>query len=189
VRRLGGAVALHLALARPERIASLTLYEPSAFNLLKTFGARGEEALREFRTVVERMRESFSSGAWRDAAACFVEYWSGRGAWEQMRPELQDGLVGYLPKAQLDFHALTQDATSPTMWRKLTFPVRLLRGEHAPFPTRLIAEELAIRLPNADLLTVGGAGHMGPLTHPEIVAHWIAAHIRVSGTDEKARAA
>src|SRR5690242_8615136 len=31
----GGGVALHVALARPERMASLTLYEPSAFYLLK----------------------------------------------------------------------------------------------------------------------------------------------------------
>src|SRR5436190_15134911 len=31
----GGGVAMHIALARSERIASLTLYEPSAFYLLK----------------------------------------------------------------------------------------------------------------------------------------------------------
>src|SRR5262245_12500855 len=30
----GGGVALHVALARPEKLASLTLYEPSAFHLL-----------------------------------------------------------------------------------------------------------------------------------------------------------
>ena len=30
----GGGVALHVALARPERIASVTLYEPCAFQLL-----------------------------------------------------------------------------------------------------------------------------------------------------------
>lgn len=36
----GGGVALRAAVERPERIASLTLYEPSVFHLLKVMGAR-----------------------------------------------------------------------------------------------------------------------------------------------------
>ena len=36
----GGGVALHVALARPERIASLALYEPSAFHLLRQMGGK-----------------------------------------------------------------------------------------------------------------------------------------------------
>src|ERR1041384_8297737 len=46
----GGGVALHVALARPEHIASLTLYEPSAFQLLKAFGDREIAALCETKT-------------------------------------------------------------------------------------------------------------------------------------------
>ena len=36
----GGGVALRAAVERPDRIASLTLYEPSAFHLLRAMGAR-----------------------------------------------------------------------------------------------------------------------------------------------------
>ena len=43
----GGGVALHVVLARPARIASLALYEPSAFHLLKIMGARGAAAFGE----------------------------------------------------------------------------------------------------------------------------------------------
>jgi pimeloyl-ACP methyl ester carboxylesterase len=178
-----------VAAMRPGRIASLGLYEPSAFHLLKLFGREGRAALHEIEQVANTIRQGLVSGAYRQAASAFVDYWNGRGAWDQLGPELQHELVGYLPKAQLDFHALTQEAVSPTAWRRLAFPVRLLRGEHAPFPTRLIAEELAVRLPDADLLIVGGAGHMGPLTHAEVVARWIAAHIHVSGTEEEAERA
>ena len=46
----GGAVALHVALARPERIASLTLYEPSAFHLLRQLG-HAAAALAEIRAL------------------------------------------------------------------------------------------------------------------------------------------
>lgn len=185
----GGALALHIASRNPTRIASLTLYEPCAFHLLEAFGARGAKARHEIDLMSAVMRSHAASGAWRKAAACFVDYWNGTGAWERMRPELQAEMVNYLPKAQLDFHALTREPGLPSDYAGLAFPVRVLRGEHAPFPTRLIAEELAMRLPNADLVTLGGAGHMGPVTHPDIVAHAIAAHIQLSTIRSEARAA
>jgi len=37
----GGVLALHVALARLDRIASMALYKPSAFQLLKQMGAPG----------------------------------------------------------------------------------------------------------------------------------------------------
>ena len=43
----GGGVALQPAFARRGRVASLTLYEPSAFHLLKTMGDRGAAAFAE----------------------------------------------------------------------------------------------------------------------------------------------
>jgi pimeloyl-ACP methyl ester carboxylesterase len=40
-----------------------------------------------------------------------------------------------------------------------------MRGERAPTPTRLVAERLIGLLPNARLVVISGAGHMGPFTH------------------------
>jgi pimeloyl-ACP methyl ester carboxylesterase len=56
-------------------------------------------------------------------------------------------------------------------------PVLVMRGEHAPPPTRKIAEMLPSMLPLARVAVVDGAGHMGPLTHGSVVSEWIAAHI------------
>lgn len=184
----GGAVALHVARRRAGRIASLALYEPSSFHLLGAFGIAGCRARAEIEAVSSSMRVDYARGAWRAAAATFVNYWNGQGAWDRMRPELQAQMVRYLPKAQLDFHALTHERTGSDVAR-LTFPVRLLRGEYAPFPTRLIAEQLALRLPDADLVTIEGAGHMGPLTHAEPVAKAMAAHIDLSTMTAIERAA
>ena len=63
----------------------------------------------------------------------------------------------------------------------LKFPVLVLRGEHAPAPTRVIAEGLSEQLRDSRLTVVGGAGHMGPLTHAAEVSALIAAHIRAVG--------
>ena len=185
----GGALALHIAARRPGRVASLALYEPSAFHLLKRFGNSGRHAMDDIEGLAEKMRSHWARGTWREAAAIFVNYWNGQDSWERMRPELQVEMIRYLPKAQLDFHALTNEPVASDIFRRLTFPVRLLRGEFAPLPTALITEEIAARLPDADLITVQGAGHMGPLTHPEQVAKAIVAHIRLSVMIKEARAA
>jgi pimeloyl-ACP methyl ester carboxylesterase len=52
-----------------------------------------------------------------------------------------------------------------------------MRGEHAPVPTRLIAETLPDLMPAAKLIVVPDAGHMGPLTHAPAVNEAIARHI------------
>ena len=117
------------------------------------------------------------SGDYRGAAISFVDYWSGRGAWTALRASVQAALTRWMPKAPLDFRALIDEPTPARTYRHLPFPVLIMRGEHAPAPTRLIAETLLTLLPAARLAVVAGAGHMGPLTHAREVNAAIAQHI------------
>jgi pimeloyl-ACP methyl ester carboxylesterase len=172
----GGAVALHAALARPDRIASLTLYEPSAFHLLKQF-AGGATAFAEISALARSTGEDVISGDYRGAAARFVDYWSGPGAWDALRPSHQAALARWMPKAPLDFAALIQEPTPASAYADLHFPVLVLRGEHAPAPTRVIAQRLATLCPAVRLAIVAGAGHMGPLTHAVAVHALMVKHI------------
>ena len=61
----GGGVALRAAVERPNRIASLTLYEPSAFHLLKAMGARGAAALAEIQAIATQVGEAVINGDYR----------------------------------------------------------------------------------------------------------------------------
>jgi pimeloyl-ACP methyl ester carboxylesterase len=167
----GGGVALHVALERSDRIASLTLYEPSAFHLLKQLGDQGATALAEIMGIAGKTGNGVASGDIRAAAAAFVDYWSGQDA------ALQDALIRWTPKAPLDFAALIEEPTPASGYMHLRFPVLIIRGEHAPAPTRLIAEKLPLLLPDTVQEVVAGAGHMGPLTHAAEVNALIVRHV------------
>jgi pimeloyl-ACP methyl ester carboxylesterase len=176
----GGGVALHVALARPHRIASLSLYEPSAFHLLRAKGDAGAEAFAEIQALTATTGRGVITGDYSGAAAAFIDYWSGAGAWASLRPTVQVALTRWMPKAPLDFRALIEERAPMNAYTALDFPVLVMRGEHAPRPTRQIAEMLVGLLPEAQLSVIAGAGHMGPLTHAATVSEEIAAHIRAT---------
>jgi len=173
----GGGVALEVALARPDRIASMALYEPSAFHLLRQLGGAAIEGHAEIVAVAQRVSEAVAVGNCRGGVAAFVDYWNGPGAWAAIRPAAQQALVRWAPKAPLDFHALIENATPASAYRTLAAPVLILRGEHAPRPTRFVAEGLSSLLPMGRLIVVDGAGHMGPFTHAAEVSQLIVRHI------------
>jgi pimeloyl-ACP methyl ester carboxylesterase len=173
----GGGVALHVALARLDRIASLSLYEPSAFHLLKAMGERGNPAFAQIADITRLTGQCVNAGDYAGAAAAFVDYWSGEGAWAALRPTVQAALIRWAPKAPLDFRALLEEPTSLATYGRLHMPVLVMRGEHAPLPTHTIAEMLSSVLPQARLAVISGAGHMGPLTHGPAVSKLIAGHI------------
>jgi pimeloyl-ACP methyl ester carboxylesterase len=173
----GGGVALRAALERPHGVASITLYEPSAFHLLKGMGSRGAREFAEILAIAARTAEGVVAGDWRGAARSFVDYWGGQGAWTALRPSVQAMLTRWVPKAPLDFRALIHEPTPASAYAKLRIPTLVMRGEHAPAPTRLIAETLPSLMPDAKLIVVPEAGHMGPLTHAQTVNAAIAQHI------------
>ncbi len=179
----GGAVALSAALQRVERIASLTLYEPSAFHILRQIRPGGRAAQAEIAALADVAARGVASGDVAGAAATFVDYWNGTGSWAAMKPEARASLETWFPKAPLDFQAALGEDTPLTAYRRLRCPVLVLRGERARTPSRRIAETLAELVPRGRLVLVPGAGHMGPITHAAAVNALILSHLsRVAST-------
>src|SRR5262249_6563453 len=134
-------------------------------------------AYAEIAGVADRVRHGVVTGDYRGAVTAFIDYWNGPGAWEAMRPAAQNALIHWVPKGPLEFQAVMEDATPASAYGALNFPVLMLRGEHAPIPTRLIAEGLVDLLPMSQLIVVDGAGHMGLQTHTPDVSALIMRHI------------
>ncbi|MRX09458.1 alpha/beta fold hydrolase [Pseudoduganella sp. FT25W] len=157
----GGACALHMARRMPQRVLSLTLFEPVAFHLL----AEQHPAKAEIVGVVGRIRACASD---RDATRIFIDYWNRDGAFDAAPEAAQSKMVAQIAKVKLDFQALLGEAATLDDLSMLTMPSLVMAGERSPASTRLLVEQLGVSLPNATALQTRTA-HMGPITHPDIV--------------------
>nr|WP_315255490.1 alpha/beta hydrolase [uncultured Duganella sp.] len=157
----GGACALHLARRMPQRVLSLTLFEPVAFHLLP----EAHPAKAEIVGVVASIRASASE---RDATRTFIDYWNRVGAFDSVPEIAQNKMVAQIAKVKLDFQALLGEPATLDDLSMLTMPTLVMAGERSPASTRLLVEQLGESLPNACALKLRTA-HMGPITHGDIV--------------------
>src|SRR5205814_2736058 len=79
----GAALALIAALANPERVAALALYEPTLFALLDAERPAPNDA-NGIRSVVFSASTALDAGKPDVAAERFIDYWMGPGSWIQM---------------------------------------------------------------------------------------------------------
>src|SRR5262252_8139540 len=75
----GAAVALQLALWRPNRLHSLVLYAPVAIHLLNP----DHPGRRQLEAVRDELQRHADRGEAEQGAERFIDYWSGRGAFAQ----------------------------------------------------------------------------------------------------------
>jgi pimeloyl-ACP methyl ester carboxylesterase len=173
----GGLVCLMLARRDPARVRSLALYDPVAWGVLD--GDDDDAALGESaRARVLMNAHVGGSAAWFEQ---FVDYWSGEGAWRGLSDSARAGFLAVGRKVFLEVVSLLADRTTASAYAKITAPTLLLTGEHTPAAAHRVAAILVEALPNATLHKVVGAGHMGPVTHGDVVNDLIAKHIVGSG--------
>ena len=159
----GSVVALHAA--RRVGCASLTLFEPVCFDILRQVqDPVGVEQLTRLEAV---------PGFWDPATAGspewmrgFTEYWNGDGAWQTMSKRRQRQTAGLGPKVFAEVCASWRDETPLAEWAALK--PRVAIGEHTTVAARRVAEVLT-EASGQVLHRVPEAGHMFPLTHPDAV--------------------
>ena len=181
----GGAVALRVALHRPERIATMTLVEPVAFNLLRDSGTDAPALLEEVDRVASTIAEGARTGDTHGAMAAFVDYWSGPGAWSRARFEIRAALARHVYKVTQNFHAVLSDPTPLVAYRWLRIPTLLVSGENSPAPVHRIADLLSATLLDARQAVLQDAGHMLPLSHANTLGALIRGHFANSESGVK----
>ena len=162
----GGAVALLAALQQPPR--ALVLYEPTLFSLLDEASPAPNEADGIRHTVADAAAH-LARGDRSAAAGRFIDFWMGDGSWartpDNRRAPIEDAIVN----VQGWGTALFTQPTPLSDFGALDVPVLLMVGSESPASSRGVARLLAATLPRVQRLKLPGLGHMGPVTHPEVV--------------------
>jgi len=160
----GGAVAMHLAAARPSLVRSLAVYEPVLFRLLADHEPLGAAASEAF-NLAGTMRVLVADGQAAAAAERFVDYWSGASAWSRMGPDTQGAVASRMAVVVQHFDTLYSEPLPAARLAGLTMPVLCLSGGSSTAAALRIAALLRALLPGAQHEMLAGLGHMGPITH------------------------
>ena len=166
----GGAVAMHAAAHQLRgRVERLVLMEPSLFYLLEQNGQRA--AFREISSLAEFTIHSMASGAAEDAAKRFMDYWCGPFTWAGMRDHKKAALLNLMPVLAHEWDAILPNGITAAEWAALLPRHTLLMlSTRAQGPSRGIVQALWRHAgQHWDLTNIPQAGHMAPLTHPQIV--------------------
>src|SRR5262245_23693769 len=172
-RSYGANVALMAALEHPERVHSLILYEPTLFSLLEAESPAPNDA-DGIRDVLAAAGAALDAGDPALAAKHFVDYWSGAGTWDRMPEPRQGQVAASIANLRGWANACLTEPTPLSAFSWIGAPVLYMVGKNSPASSRGVARLLKAALPRVEFIEFEGMGHMGPVTHPEIVNQVIA---------------
>ena len=167
----GAMTALRLAARFPERIRTLTLFEPVFFAVAR---ADAPETLAAHDNDTAHFREAADAGDMETAARAFNEMWSsGPSGWDALSERARQAMVRGIRVVPTTYALLYDDTDgilAPGVLDRVSMPVQLIRGAltHAAISSTLAG--LQTRLPDAALDVIPDAGHMAPISHPAEVA-------------------
>jgi pimeloyl-ACP methyl ester carboxylesterase len=164
----GGAVAMKAAAHLSGRVGKLVLLETNPFNLLAQQGRT--DAFAEAMALRDWIKRCGDRGEWAFAAERFADYWGGAGTWRGMKPERRAAFAQALRPNYFEWDAVMNDRTTAAQWAALLPPDTLLIADPASaLPVREITAILRGACPAWTCREVPGAGHMAPLTRPDLI--------------------
>ncbi len=175
----GAALSLHIARKRPDLVRSLCLYEPTLFCLLNNDSELDQSLYQEIKALTLDIGSKMKEGRAESAAQVFTDFWSGPGTWQALNADRRAALVNWAPKAPLDFEALLNEPTSDRFFVS-DKPVKLMVGDSTHRHTARIAALLAAQNNSIDVVTLDGAGHLGPFTHRDPFENEVLSHIQMA---------
>jgi pimeloyl-ACP methyl ester carboxylesterase len=163
----GGAVALKAAAILGSRVASLVMFEPMLAYLLAQNDRH--DAYREARELADHVTACASTGNWDVAAARFADYWLGDGAWAGMPEKRRGAFAASLRPSVHEFAAMLSETSTAPQYAALPSKTLVMHTTEARDTIREIVSILEEACPHWSFRQFTGAGHMAPLTDPDLV--------------------
>ena len=160
----GAAVALKLAAMLPHHVKSVTVYEPVMFRWLVEASA---DEVADVLALVDELRRRLAFGSLHDAARAFVDFWSGEGAFDAASESRRDAIALRMRTVTSHFHALLMEPLGLHHVARLCIPIMVVTGGRTVRAMRRLEQVTMQAWPHARHRVIGGAGHMGPITHAE----------------------
>ncbi|MEM7239679.1 MAG: alpha/beta hydrolase, partial [Pseudomonadota bacterium] len=125
----GGAVAIKIALMRPDLVRSLTVYEPAVFGLVRDSSNEADRrCFRRFQAVGSRLTAAVATGAPDVGMQHFIDFWNGAGAWAELAPDQKAGFSGRAASVMRDFIDGAYEQAALADLRRLTMRTLILSG-------------------------------------------------------------
>ena len=182
----GAAVGLKAALAAPGRLLSLSIFEPVFFSFLLE-GDPTEPAAQEIISLGEDTSAAVDRGEPEKAAERFVDYWMGAGSWAGTPDKRRAGITPTMGKVKAEWRALFTEKTPLRALSTLAVDTLFLSGSTSPLASRALSRLIVQTLPRVTTRVLEGVGHMGPITHPDLVNGAIEAHLDHVGVESMGR--
>ncbi len=172
----GGAVATRLAVMMPELVDTLTLIEPQNVRLLDQAGET--EVFYWLTNLYHTFFEDIENGREREAWQRFIDFYNEEGRWHSLPETVQSRILSMSDKLSVMWKALSENPSTLQNLSGFTMPTLVIVGSHTTMPERLVCKILHEHIPNSRKVTIEGARHMAPVTHPNHVAAAIANHVQ-----------
>lgn len=160
----GGFIALKAALARPNVVTALCLYEPVMWGGLASYrGVPIEDVVRRFDPALILLDKTQAGS--ENYLHRFIDYWNGPGAWAAMSPAQRSPIIAGAQKIAAEVFEVVTDSTPHTAYQKLRQPIHILHGTVSPAEVLAMKDILQEVLPHLTTACIPG-GHMNPIKNP-----------------------
>jgi pimeloyl-ACP methyl ester carboxylesterase len=164
----GGSVAMKAAERLAGRVSKLILIETNPFYLLAQAGRN--EAYAEAAELRDCVKKFGTLNQWSTAAERFADYWGAAGTWQGFSPDRRAAFAEALKPNFFEWDAVMNETTSAMQWAdRLPEATLMIYDPATVLPIREIASILRDSCPGWACQEIPGAGHMAPLTRPELV--------------------
>ena len=164
----GAATALIAALAHPGRIRVMALYEPVLFALVDAQTPPPNDA-DGIRDAIARSIAALAADDRAEASRCFIDFWMGQSAFDGMPEQRKAPIAASIVNIGRWADALFNEPTPLRAFSELDIPVLYMCGKDSQPSARGVTRLLTRTLPQVEVVEFEGLGHMGPVTHPEVV--------------------